>query len=136
MKEFEKVILFYFVDEMEKTGATYKTIHRSFTVDELKLINEKYSIIMSLNEMEQTLNKLLANEYIKHLSLGGKFQNVGITLKGVGIVNSLRKKEEQRQNRTIIKKFSDMIIEHQGIMAVLGATLVIIGFVLRYKGII
>ena len=136
MKDFEKIILYYFVDEMERTGTTYKAIHCSFTPDELKLINDKYSIQMTIEEMEKTLNKLLANEYIKHITLGGQFQNLGISPKGVGIVNSLRRKEAQRKNRTIIKKFSDVISEHQGIMALIGASLVIIGFILRYKGII
>jgi len=136
MNDFEKVILTYFVDGMERTGTTYKAIHCSFTPAELKLINDKYSLQMTMEEMEKTLNKLLANEYIKHITLGGKFQNLGITPKGVGIVNSLRKKEAQRQNRSIVKKFSDVITEHQGIMALIGASLVIIGFILRYKGII
>ena len=136
MKDFEKIILYCFVDEMERTGRTYKAVHCSFTPDELKLINEKYSIQMSLEEMEKTLNRLLANEYIKHITLNGQFQNLGITPKGVGIVKSLRKKEEQRQNRTFIKKFSDAITEHSGILTIIGVSLTILGFILRYKGII
>ena len=38
---------------------------------------------MTMEEIEFFLNKLLANEYIKNITLGGQFQNLGITPKGV-----------------------------------------------------
>jgi len=129
MNDFEKAILYYFVDEMERTGTTYKAIHCSFTPNELKLINEKYSIQMKIEEMEKTLNKLLANEYIKHITLGGQFQNLGITPKGVGIVNSLRKKELQLQNRTITKKISDAVLEYEGIGKIITIVFAMFGFI-------
>lgn len=136
MNDFEKTILYYFVDEMEREGYTYKTIQISFTPETINTINEKYNIKISNEDREKLLNKLIANEYINYTGLCGQFNRMTITPKGVGIVKSLRSKEEQLQNRTIIKKFSDAITEHQGVMTVIGASLVILGLILRYKGII
>jgi len=136
MNEFEKVILSYFVDEMEREGHTYKTIQVSFTPETITTINKKYDIEISNEDREKLLNKLIANEYINYTGLCGQFNRMSITPKGVGIVKSLRSKAEQLQNRTIIKKFSDAVTEHQGVVTIIGVSLVILGLLLRYKGII
>ncbi|MCG3676149.1 hypothetical protein [Aliarcobacter butzleri] len=135
MNKEERVFLEYFVDNMESKGLTIKTVHISFSEEELKEINEKYKTKITLEKMREVLNKLLSHEYLKRAYLNGdNFSGLELTLKGLGVVNSLRSKEETKKKRKLLKKISDYVEDHKGIFLVLGFLITVITLFLKFEG--
>lgn len=135
MNKEERIFLEHFVDNMESKGLTIKTVHISFSEEELKIINEKYKTNVTLEKMKEVLNKLLSHEYLKRAYLNGdNFSGLELTLKGLGVVNSLRSKEETKKKRKLLKKISDYVEDHKGIFLVLGFLITVITLFLKFKG--
>lgn len=135
MTKEERIFLEYFVDTMEKQGLTLKAIHISFMQEELKKINEKYSMHISIDQMETNLNKLLTHEYLKHAFISGdKFSCLQLTLKGLGVVNSLKKKEQLNINKGRLKRISDYVEDHKGLFLVFGFLIALATLVLKFQG--
>lgn len=135
MNKEERIFLEHFVDNMESKGLTIKTVHISFSEEELKIINEKYKTNVTLEKMKEVLNKLLSHEYLKRAYLtGDNFSGLELTLKGLGVVNSLRSKEETKKKRKLLKKISDYVEDHKGIFLVLGFLITVITLFLKFKG--
>ena len=128
-------ILSNIVDYMEREGLTRDAV--SFQVDE-DLINEIYEAYQqrySLSELQKSVDKSVAHEWIKHLSIGEKYSYLGITDKGVGIVRSIRKQAFERKNRKPLKKVSDYIEDHKGLMVFLGFVVTLTTLIIKiYSG--
>ena len=113
-------ILTNVVDFMQKEGVTRVAV--TFQVDE-NLINEIYEASRhqySISELQKAVDKCVAHDWIEHRSIGEKYSYLGITEKGVGIVRSIRKQDFDRKNRKLLKKISDGIEDHKGLMVFLG----------------
>ncbi|PRM96017.1 hypothetical protein CJ673_03825 [Aliarcobacter cryaerophilus] len=135
MNKEERVFLEYFVNTMEQEGLTLKAVYISFTQEELQKINKIYSTNISMSQMETNLNKLLSHEHLKHAFIGeDKFSGLQLTLKGLGVVNSLKKKEESNKNKGMLKRVSDYVEDHKGIFLVLGFLITLITLFLKFKG--
>lgn len=139
MTKEEQSILSYFVDKMEIEGVKYNVVWIDFDENTLNEINTIYKIYIKMNDREKLLNKLISHEFIKYSYFGGEeFSGIQITQKGMGIVNSLRAKEEQRRNRKILKKLSDAIEDHKGLATFMGlvitASIGIVTLILKLKG--
>lgn len=134
MTEEEKIVLFYFVDTMEAQGVTVKGLHIIFSPETVEEMNKKYSKTITFEKTIENLNRLLSHEYVKRASLGNAHLHLSITSKGLGVVNSLRKKEEDLKNRSILKKLSDYIEDHKGLFVLLGSIGLIITLILKFKG--
>lgn len=132
MNKEERVFLEYFVYTMESQGLTSKQALISFSEEKLQEINKKYKTDISVEKMEIILNKLISREYIKRNYLGGGFLGLEITSKGVGIIISLRSKEESKKKRKFFKKISDYIEDHKGIFALVGILIAAIGLYFKY----
>lgn len=135
MTKEEQVILFHFVDTMEKEGHTINIVHISFTDSEREIINQKYKIQITIEKMEEVLNRLLSHEYLKYTTMGGEpFSNLQLTLKGLGIVNSIRSKEEQKKQKSFLKRASDYVEDHKGLFLALGFVIALTTLFLNLKG--
>ena len=55
-----------------------------------------------------------------------------ITLKGVGVINSIKAKEAQLKNRNFLKKLSNGIENHKGLATFVGIMIAIITLILKY----
>jgi hypothetical protein len=119
----ELSILEYFVEQMELHGATINGVLLTFNPEQVEEINKKYDLDSSFEDTVKVLNKLTSHEYLTIYSLGNEYLHLKITHKGVGVVNSVRSKEKKLKERTILKKFSDYIVEHKGIFIFLGSIL-------------
>jgi len=137
MTKEEKAILSYFVNEMESKGLTKNSVLITFSDAVLQEINNNYSTSLNDENLDTYINKLLASEHIKQRCMSGcKNSNLQITSKGVAVITSLRAKEELLQNRTFLKRVSDFIDNHKGIISLIAIVLALVSFVLRLKGII
>lgn len=135
MTKEEQVILFHFVDTMEKEGHTINLVHITFTDSEREIINKQYNIKITYENMEEILNRLLSHEYIKYTIFGGEpFSHLKLTLKGLGIVNSIRNKEEQKKQKSNLKKASDYVEDHKGLFLAFGFAVALITLILKFKG--
>lgn len=139
MTKEEQSILSYFVDKMELEGVKYNLVWINFDENILNEINTIYRIDIKTNDREKLLNKLISHEFVQYSYFGGEeFSGIQITQKGMGIVNSLRVKEEQRRNRKTLKKISDAIEDHKGLATFIGlvitASIGIVTLILKFKG--
>lgn len=140
MTKEEQSILKYFVDEMEFHGVKATLIRISFDDETLQAIENKYHVTLNSENKASILKKLISHEYIQYTYMNAEeFGGMQITSKGLGIVNSIRAKEEQRQNRKTLKKLSDAIEDHKGLATFIGlvitASIGIVTLILKLKGI-
>lgn len=127
MTKEEQAILSYFVDMMEENGQTYTLTRINFDDVTLKNIQKKYDVIIEKNK-SKLFNKLLSHEYIQYSYIGGgeEYSGMQITLKGLGVINSIKVKQEQLKKRNLLKKISDGIENHKGLATFIGIMLTII----------
>lgn len=127
-------ILKHIVAFMEKTGSTRNTVF--FDIDE-KLVNELYDSTghqYTLEELQKAADKCIAHEWITRKSISSKYNYLEISEKGVGIVRSIRAQEHAKKNRKPLKKISDFIEEHKGLMVVLMFFVALAGVFVKFIG--
>lgn len=139
MTKEEQSILKYFVDEMEFHGVKFTLIRISFDDETLVAIENKYQVTLNSENKAIILKKLISHEYIQYTYMNAEeFGGMQITPKGLGVVNSLKAKEEQRRNRKTLKKISDAIEDHKGLATFIGlvitASIGIVTLILKFKG--
>lgn len=129
----EFYILENIVDYMESAGRTRKLVSLSIDQKLVEEINKKHKTKLSLNDLEKAAKVCLANEWLTWGSIGvGDFQNLEITTTGVGVVRSRKNSEQKRKSRTLLKKTSDFIEEHKGVITFITAIVAIIGLYVNY----
>jgi len=129
----EQAILSYFIEAMEENGVKYTLINVDFDDTTLSTIQEKYHVTIDSSNKSNILNKLLSHEYIQYSYFGGQeYSGIQITPKGVGVINSIKAKEEQLKNRSFLKKLSDDIESHKGLATFVGIMIAIITLILKY----
>lgn len=133
MTKEEQIILRYFVDEMEKAGKKQNFIILTFDESLIDEMNKIYSTKITLVSIEQLINKLLSGGYIQNSYHGSRLENLQITTKGIGVVNSIKAKEEQVKNKSLIKKISDWIEEHKGLVTIIGLLLAFITVMFKLR---
>jgi len=128
-------ILNNIVDYMESTGSTYKLVTLSIDEELVSEINNKNNTNFTLSELEKAADKCLAHEWLTHASMGGaKYGSLRITPKGVGASRSKLKSEELKASRSWLKKSSDYIEDHKGILIFFGAVIALATFILKVTG--
>lgn len=117
---------------MESTGSTYKLVSFSVDQDFVEEINKDNKTSYTLPDLEKAADKCLAHEWIAHTAMGaGKYGHLGITPKGIGAARSKKKAEELKASRSFLKKASDVIEDHKGILIFLGSALALATFILK-----
>lgn len=133
MPEFK--ILSHIVEHMENTGTISKLVQFSIDQEFTDEINSNYQTNFSLQEIEKAADKCFAHEWIEHIAMGeGKYDYLGITSKGVGAARSRQRSEELKASRTWLKKTSDCIEDHKGILIFFGSAIALATFILKVTG--
>ncbi len=128
----EFMILNNVIDYMESTGSTYKLVSLSIDEELVEKLNQSNEASYTLVDIEKAADKCLAHEWIAITAMGaGKYAHLGITPKGIGAARSKRKSQELRESRSWLKKTSDAIEEHKGILIFLGSALALATFILK-----
>jgi|TARA_R110002050_G_scaffold268584_2_gene410725 hypothetical protein len=128
-------ILSFIVEHMESTGSTSKLVHLSIDQSFTDKLNSRFKENFTLQEIEKAADKCLAHEWLKHTALGdGKYGCIGITAKGVGVARSKERAAELKASRSWLKKTSDYIEDHKGILIFLGSLIALATFVLKITG--
>jgi len=128
-------ILSHIVEYMESTGTTYKLVQITVDQEFTDEINSNYQTKFTLSDIEKATDKCLAHEWLKHTAMGGtKYSFIGITPKGVGAARSKQKAQELKTSRTWLKKTSDYIEDHKGILIFFGSAIALATFILKVTG--
>ncbi|MGO9445199.1 MAG: hypothetical protein ACLPXB_10540 [Thiobacillaceae bacterium] len=123
-------LLRLFVEQLEREGLDRK--QGLFAIDEsviAQLAVAGFSITVA--QAQQLAGRCLANEWLEHEMLGGKYVGLSLTASGLGIVRSRRLRQQQLESRTWLKRVSDYIEEHKGLFIALGAVLGLAGLVAK-----
>jgi hypothetical protein len=133
MPEFS--ILNNILDDMESNGTTYKLVEITINEELVEEINKESKGSHTLEELKKAADKCLAHEWLKRRGLGGdKYAHLQITPKSVGAARSKQKSEELKSSRSFLKKVSDYIEDHKGLIIVLGFLLALATFALKILG--
>jgi len=127
----EEDILMLFVEEMENRGESRKLIRLDIDESMLERINAQKGSKIDLAQLHKYADICLANEWLEHTVMGGKYGSLSITTTGLGVVRSWQRKAEALKNRSLIKKFSDFIEDHKGLFILLGAAIAIAGLLIK-----
>lgn len=131
--ESEFYVLENIVDYMEANGVNSALVEFSLDQNVVEEINRKHKVKLSIKDIEKSIDICLANEWLKHAYLGsGKYKGLRITTTGLGIIRSKKNAEQRRKSRTFLKKTSDFIEEHKGVVSLATALVAIVGLYLNY----
>lgn len=127
----EEEILVVFVEEMESRGESRKLIRLDIGESMVEKINARKGSQIDLEQLHKYADICLANEWLEHTVMGGKYGSLSITTTGLGVVRSRQRKTEVLANRSLLKRFSDYIEDHKGLFILLGAAIAIAGLLIK-----
>lgn len=127
----EEDILEVFVEEMESRGESRKLIRLDIDESMVERVNARKGSSIDLGQLHKYADICLANEWLEHTVLGGKYGSLSITTTGLGVVRSRQRKAEILANRSLLKRFSDYIEDHKGLFILLGAAIAIAGLLIK-----
>ncbi len=118
----EYKLLIHILELCEENGNRPGDIH--FDVDH-KLVEALYDrdgIQPSIDELKAIVDRYYARGWLGHAYLGsGRHNGLKLTPKGLGVAISKRKSQELSKNRPVMKKASDYIESHKGLLVLLGS---------------
>lgn len=124
-------ILELYVSEMESHGANRNLVRVSVDDSMVSDLRNKLGVEVTLEKLQRLTDKCLANEWLEHRVMAGKYGQLGLTTAGLGVVRSRQSKREALANRTSLKKASDYIEDHKGLFIALGAAVAVAGLLLK-----
>jgi hypothetical protein len=125
-------ILELYVSEMESQGVNRNLITISVDESIASKLHERIGIKVTLDNLQRLADICLANEWLEHRTLAGKYGELGLTATGYGVVRSRQRKAELLANRSVLKKVSDYIEDHKGLFVALGAVVAIVSLLLKF----
>lgn len=124
-------ILELYVSEMESQGANRNLVRISVDDAMVSALRDKFGLEVTLEKLQRLADKCLANEWLEHRVMAGKYGQLGLTTTGLGVVRSRQRKEEASANRTSLRKASDYIEDHKGLFVALAAAVAVAGLLLK-----
>lgn len=124
-------LLRLYVEVMEREGCNRKLVR--IDIDEsivTSLAAAGFSTTVA--QAQQLADRCLANEWLEHTAMGGKYMNLALTASGFGVVRSQQLRKQQLQNRTWLKRVSDYIEDHKGLFIALGAAIALAGVLVKF----
>lgn len=124
-------LLEIFVTEMEQRGEKRNLI--IFDIDQKMAgaVSDKVGVPVTLEEIQKLADRCLANEWLEHKVLAGKYGQLELSTSGFGVVRSLQRKQEKLANRSFLKKTSDYIEDHKGLFIALTVAIGLAGILVR-----
>jgi len=129
--EFDFLDLFY--QEMIKNGDSYKSTRLTVNNKLVEEIYENHQVSLTLDELKKLANLSKANDWIDYGAMCGCCYKLSIS--GLGVVKSKRLQKEQYKKRSLLKKLSDSIEEHNGLFVLLGVVIAFAVLLIRYWNI-
>ena len=131
--EYDFLNLFY--QEMLEAGQSRNLVRLSVNARMVEEIYDKSSLLVTEDKLQRAADICLANSWIKHTTMGvGQYGNLQLTTNGFGVAKSKQKQVELQNNRSILKKTSDYIEEHKGLLILLGFIVALAGLLIKYHG--
>lgn len=127
----EEDILAIFVEEMESRGESRKLVRLDIDESMAERVNARKGSKIDIEQLHKYADICLANEWLEHTVMGGKYGSLSITTTGLGVVRSRQRKAEVLAKRSLLKKFSDYIEDHKGLFILLGAAIAIAGLLIK-----
>lgn len=124
-------LLEMFVDEMESRGENRNLVRLDVDEALADRFKQKSGKSITVESLQKLADKCLANEWLEHRVMGGKYHQLGLSTAGVGVVRSRQRKREILSNRSAMKKASDYIEEHKGLFVLLGVAVALAGVLAR-----
>lgn len=131
----EHALLNDIIDCMEENGHTYNTVHLTINDKFVEEINEKFKTKYTIDELRKAADKCVAHEWLKRTFYGDDdYQDLQITPKGLGVAISKRKSDDIKRNRPMLKKASDSIEDHKGLIIFLGVLIPFAALLIKILG--
>lgn len=127
--EFE--LLRAFVRRMEAEGANRNLIRLDIDKPLAEQVSAELGEVVLVEELRQAADRCLANEWLEHRVMAGKYGQLGLTTEGFGVVRSRQRKEQQLADRSKLQVMSDYIVDHRGLFIALGAGIGLTGLLLK-----
>ena len=124
-------LLQVYVEEMEAQGIKHNLVRLDINESLAERIGIEMGSEVTLEQLQVTTDRCLANNWLEHTCLGNKYQMLSLTSTGFGVVRSRQRKEESLANRSFLKKISDYIEDHKGLFIALGAIIAIVGLLIK-----
>lgn len=131
--EFNLLDLFY--QKMIEEGSKHNMVRLSIDNRTVEYAYEKTSCSVTVEELIKLADICLANNWLEHTSLGGKYLNLQLTTTGFGVVTSKRRQKEVDSTKGYLKRISDYIDEHKGLFIFLGFLIALISLYIKFQGI-
>ena len=112
-------ILRVFYDGMLKKGVNRKLCYENIDDKFINTLNSNYNIHLTLEECRKIADTCFANDWLEQTRTGTKYDKLRLTDTGFDIVKSKLAEEERLENRSFLKRISDYVNDHSGIVALL-----------------
>lgn len=126
LSEFD--LLAEFLAQMEQQGINHKLMSINFDDKTLQELNHQFGTNTTLEELHKLVDKSLANSWLEHTVMGGKYHDLRLTTTGFGAAKSRQRRAEMLEQRSTTKKMSDYVVDHRGLFMVLGFLLAVASF--------
>ena len=127
-------LLDFYYQTMLDEGSTRNMVRYSIDHRLVETIYENTNISLSEVELQKMADICLANNWLEHTSMAGKYGNLSLSTTGLGVATSKRRQKEVETSKGLLKKVSGYIEEHKGLFILLGFVTALIGLVLKFKG--
>jgi len=123
-------ILRVFYDGMLKKGVNRKLYYENIDDKFINTLNSNYNIHLTLEECRKIADICLANDWLEQTTMGTKYDRLRLTDTGFDIVKSKLAEEERLENRSFLKRKSDYVNDHSGIVALLSLIVSLLSLVI------
>ncbi len=127
-------LLDFYYQRMLDEGSGRNLVRFSIDNQLVEIIYEKTDHSLSESELQKLADVCLANNWLEHTSMAGKYGNLCLSTTGLGIATAKRRQKEIESNKSFLKKTSEYIEDHKGLFLLLGALVAIVGVVIKLYG--
>ncbi|MEK6243231.1 MAG: hypothetical protein AABM33_01910 [Pseudomonadota bacterium] len=123
-------LLQLYVEQMEREGSNRKLVR--INIDDgvvAQLAAAGFSTTVA--QAQQLADRCLANEWLEHTQMGGKYLSLALTASGFGVVRSRQIRQQQLESRGWLKRLSDYIEDHKGLFIALGVAIALGGLLVK-----
>lgn len=122
----EYKLLIHILELCERNGTRHDHIYFDVNNDLVENLYRDCGVRCTVEDLKIITDCCYTRGWVTHTSIGnGKYIQLQLTTKGMGVAYSKRKSDDLKKNRTRLKKTSDYIDDHKGLFVLLGALIAI-----------